>query len=120
MEKHTVFLVDDSEDIREYLSGELEEKFEVQSFEDGKSVLQSLDKEAKPDLFILDFRMPEMNGIELTERIVDREMDCPIVLLTGAADKKNGSFGHGVKYLCGVRKALPYKSDHRHSEQGHR
>lgn len=87
MAKYSVFLVDDSEDIREFLTMELESDFRVRAFEGGPETLDALKNSSPPDLFILDFKMPQMNGLELSEKIMDLEIQSPIVFLTGAADK---------------------------------
>jgi CheY-like chemotaxis protein len=40
-------------------------------------------RERKPDLFILDIEMPNMNGFQLAEKIREAGNDAPIVFLTG-------------------------------------
>ena len=42
----------------------------------------------KPDLFVLDIEMPEMNGIELAEELRKAGQNAPIIFITGSATKK--------------------------------
>ena len=39
----------------------------------------------KPQLFVLDIDMPEMNGIELAKRLRKQGQNAPIIFLTGNA-----------------------------------
>jgi two-component system alkaline phosphatase synthesis response regulator PhoP len=71
-EKETVpriLLVDDEEDILEFVSYNLErEGFKVYTARNGKEAIQMVTK-VKPDLVILDVMMPEMDGIAACEEI---------------------------------------------------
>jgi PAS domain S-box-containing protein len=67
----------------------------------GREVLQALDKE-RFDLVLMDVQMPEMDGVEATEAIREKEkgsgMHTPIIALTANAMK-----GDREKYLaCGM------------------
>ena len=80
-DKASILVVDDEEDTRELLRVELESAgFEVRGASDGSEGLKAF-FESRPDLAILDVRMPGLNGWELLERI--REMsDTPVIMLT--------------------------------------
>ncbi len=41
----------------------------------------------RPDLVITDYLMPEMDGIELIRRIKEKDMDIPIIMITGHGDE---------------------------------
>ena len=41
-----------------------------------------------PDVLVVDFRLPGMNGLDLVEAIRERGMDMPVVLLTALADRR--------------------------------
>jgi CheY-like chemotaxis protein len=52
---------------------------------DGASALSILDVDA-PDVILLDFAMPAMNGAEVAREIRSRWPNLPIVFITGFAD----------------------------------
>jgi two-component system, LuxR family, response regulator FixJ len=81
-----VYIVDDDEAVRDSLSVLLESKaFAVRSF---ASPLEFL--EAAPSLptgcLIVDIRMPEMDGLELQQHLIDRSLDFPLIVITGHGD----------------------------------
>lgn len=64
MNKPHILLVEDEADFREIMSTKLiAGGFEVTPAENGVEALEKL-KTVKPDLVILDFMMPKMNGLE--------------------------------------------------------
>ena len=40
-----------------------------------------------PDCFVIDYKMPNMSGIELAKRLRNRGIDTPIILITGYPDE---------------------------------
>lgn len=69
MSKPKVLVIDDEQDIRDIISYNLKkEDFDVEVAEDGESGL-SKTLEFKPDIVLLDVMMPNMDGIEVCERI---------------------------------------------------
>lgn len=77
---HTILLVDDEEDIREFLSYTLrKEGFSVHTASNGKSGIKKA-REEKPHLILLDVMMPGMDGIEACGQIrSDPEMN-PVII----------------------------------------
>lgn len=85
---HQILLVDDEEDILEFLSYNLKKDgFDLVTANNGNKGLE-LAKKHKPDLVILDVMMPEMDGIEVCEKIREiPELDETLVLfLTARAE----------------------------------
>jgi len=48
---------------------------------DGKQALEKITK-LEPDLVLLDYRMPEMNGIDVLREIRQRNKDLPVIMIT--------------------------------------
>jgi two-component system, cell cycle response regulator len=82
-----ILLVDDNEEILEFLERMLKNKYEILKAENGKDALQILDKEAV-QLIVSDVMMPVMDGFEFC-KIIKSSLEyshIPIILLTA----KNG------------------------------
>lgn len=79
----TILLVDDNEEIREFISDDLSEKYTVITAQNGKEALDLLTLHSV-QLVISDIMMPEIDGFELCSRIKsDFEYShIPVVLLT--------------------------------------
>jgi two-component system, cell cycle response regulator len=82
-----ILLVDDNEEILEFLERMLKNKYEILKAENGNEALQILDKEAV-QLIISDVMMPVMDGFEFCKTIKSslEYSHIPIILLTA----KNG------------------------------
>src|SRR5919198_5449149 len=79
----TILVVDDEENIRHTLRGVLaDEGFEVLEAPDGRRALELLEHVA-PRLAIVDVWMPEMDGVELVERMRNQEPGVPIIVISG-------------------------------------
>ena len=87
-EKKKILAVDDEEDIRFILKEELtDEGYDVHTLGDPTRALDKIE-EIKPDLVLVDIKMPQMSGIELLGKIRDRYYDLPVILLTAYSSFK--------------------------------
>ena len=78
-----ILLIDDEAAIRSALKEILEyESFEVKEAEDGASALKTLEKE-EFDLIFCDIKMPRMDGMEVLDKIKEKGIDAPVVMMTG-------------------------------------
>jgi signal transduction histidine kinase/ligand-binding sensor domain-containing protein/DNA-binding response OmpR family regulator len=85
-DKARILLVEDNNELREYLSIELQSDFSVLEARDGEEALRIV-QEHSPDLIISDVMMPTMNGIELCKAIKEdiQSSHIPFILLTAKA-----------------------------------
>lgn len=78
-----VLFVDDDELFRESLSRNLEEAgFAVHDFDGGGGALRYFEDGGQADIALLDWKMPEMTGMELLQRLKERNIELPVIFLT--------------------------------------
>jgi DNA-binding response OmpR family regulator len=82
----TLLIAEDERELSSLLKRHLEEEGHtvLQAF-DGQSVLELVQRE-KPDLLILDWMLPRLDGLEVARR-VRRETIIPILMLTARSDE---------------------------------
>lgn len=85
-ERYTLLLVEDNADIRKLLVLEFTPTYNVLEAENGREALRLI-FEQKPSLIISDVVMPEMDGLELCEKLRNNELTChiPFIMLTARA-----------------------------------
>ncbi|HLG81576.1 MAG TPA: ATP-binding protein [Bradyrhizobium sp.] len=82
----TIMVVDDDPDVRNFLSESLATLgYQGIMTEDGASALAALD-DIDPDLMIVDFAMPGINGAELARKARVRRPDLPIIFASGYSE----------------------------------
>ena len=82
----TVYVVDDDEAVRDSVQWLLEgQDFRVRSFESAEVFLARYDPREVACL-IVDIRMDGMNGMELQDRLIERNSPLPIAFITGHGD----------------------------------
>lgn len=81
--KPSLLVIDDNNDIRQYLRTLLQDKFYIFEASDGKEGLEIARKEV-PDLVICDVMMPVMNGLEFTRQLKTQTVTShiPVIVLT--------------------------------------
>jgi FixJ family two-component response regulator len=85
--KPTVYVVDDDADVLCSLRFLLEtDGFTVRTFSSGASLLSAV-RSTGVDCFVIDYKMPDMNGIDLARRLRNRDIAAPVVLITGYPDE---------------------------------
>lgn len=78
-----ILVVDDERSIRNTLKDILEfEKYEVDLADDGLIALEKV-KAATYDAIFLDIKMPQMDGIEVLEKMRSEGIETPIVMISG-------------------------------------
>jgi DNA-binding response OmpR family regulator len=86
--KAKVLAVDDDKDLLNLLEKVLERAgYEVGVASDGPEALDYLEAE-RPDFMVLDLTMPHMDGLEVLERLQNREHRPRVVCLTGRSESE--------------------------------
>ena len=85
-----ILVVDDSGILLRSVKTMLADRYEVAVATDGKKAIERA-KRRKPDLILLDYEMPVMDGKETLEELrKDEELkDIPVVFLTSVADRES-------------------------------
>lgn len=89
MNDFEVMVVDDDNDVREFLVSELSRYFHIVSACDGQEALEKMQAK-KPNLVVSDVLMPRMDGFRLVKSIrEDKDLsDVPVILLTALTEDK--------------------------------
>jgi len=82
-----VYVVDDDTDVLGSLRFLLEtDGFDVRTFRSGAALLNG-SAAGDPDCYVIDYKMPAMSGIDLANRLRNRHVGTPIILITGYPDE---------------------------------
>ena len=90
MSKQTILIVDDEQDLLDLIEYNLKQQgFEVLTADNGNRGIQ-IARDEKPNLVLLDVMMPQMDGIEVCDRMrEDPDLkNIPIIFLTARSDEK--------------------------------
>jgi len=95
--KYRVLIVEDEDEIRQYLHNELADTYRISECVNGKVALDYILKE-KPDLVISDVMMPEMDGITLCKKLKSNINinHIPIILLTAKSSEDDKAEGFDI------------------------
>ncbi|MBK7666064.1 MAG: response regulator transcription factor [Sphingobacteriaceae bacterium] len=87
-----IAVVDDIKNVRETIVSKLQlskDMSVVKQFANGKEVLHAMMQGLEADVIIMDIEMPEMDGIEATEKILAKYPDAKILMCTVFDDETN-------------------------------
>lgn len=78
-----ILVVDDNPTVRHYLRAILEQQsaWRVWEARTGEEALRSVET-VSPDVVLLDFRMPDLNGLDVARQISKQRPEMPILLVT--------------------------------------
>jgi DNA-binding NtrC family response regulator len=82
MKKQAVMIVDDDQMTRQTLAMALADEYATFTACNGREALEMMAEE-EVDIVLTDLDMPEMNGIELLERINSSDSPQPVIIITG-------------------------------------
>ena len=85
-----VLLVDDQQILAEGIKSVLESSREVEVVGIASDGVRAVEKvtEEKPDVVLMDIRMPNMNGVVATKRIKEIDENIKIIILTTKSEAK--------------------------------
>jgi DNA-binding response OmpR family regulator/two-component sensor histidine kinase len=85
-----LLVVEDNEDLRDYIRRHLQDRYRVLESENGRLGLQAALKH-QPDLIITDLMMPEMDGLQLSQQLKndERTSHIPVIMLTALATRES-------------------------------
>ena len=79
--------------------------FRVKTYGSGQEFLAAL-PEGLPQCLIVDFQMPEMNGLELEQHLISNGIAIPTILITAHGDTAIHSPPDGDTFVARLRKPL--------------
>jgi two-component system response regulator (stage 0 sporulation protein F) len=85
MQTKKIVIVDDDENIRKTFVLLLGKKYRVSSHKDSEEALAKL-RNARPDLVIVDFKLPRLNGLELIKRLRETGFEGEAMLISAHPD----------------------------------
>ena len=102
-ERYSILVVDDEEEIRTVMAEFFGERYDVITAQDGVGAIESA-MAKRPDLILLDLRMPNVDGYEVCKRLKTRPETgyIPIIMLTAlnaTPDKVKGMMYGADEYL---------------------
>ena len=82
--KYSILVIDDEIEILDMLSRFLNRNpnFTVQTFSNPVSALSSINDNTKYDLVLLDIMMPQMNGLDVLEKLKEINSDQKVIMMT--------------------------------------
>ena len=89
MPKKKVLLVDDEKDLLGLIGSRIEMwGYSLITAPDGMTAINAV-KNEKPDIVVLDYIMPEVDGIEVLEQIRKIDKKIPVIMFTGHPDTRS-------------------------------
>ena|SRR5690242_18543099 len=83
-----IYVVDDDSDVLGSLQFLLEtDGFAVRTFKSGAALLGDEASDCA-DCFVIDYKMPNMDGLDLVRSLRSRDISAPIILITGYPDER--------------------------------
>lgn len=107
-----ILIMDDEEDLCKELTSYLTEQgYETSYALDGLEGLQLIENN-RPDLLLLDIRMPKINGLQVLEQLTERFPNLTVVVISGYLDAETTA----KAIECGAAASIdkPFKLEELH------
>lgn len=102
MEQTTICIIDDHAIVRQGLKELLHKMGNykvINEFDNGDDFLQAIPINPAPNIYILDYSMPNMNGIEVLKALEEKQEEFKVLLLTQHLDEQiiDSAYHHGAR-----------------------
>ncbi len=87
MKRKTILIVEDDKDVARYYSAIFEEKYEVIVTFSGRHALRRLNQLPETHLAIIDYRLPDISGLDVLREIKKCRPSVPVILVTAYGDE---------------------------------
>jgi two-component system alkaline phosphatase synthesis response regulator PhoP len=112
MTKWKILLVDDEQDFRKIMSERITSwGYEVGSVSSGKEAVEEI-KNKNADIVILDYMMPQKDGISTLKEIRQLNKEIPVIMFTAHPDEKSIKVGDDLGITAFVPKIGGRQSGH--------
>jgi DNA-binding response OmpR family regulator len=88
MQKPTIFIIDDSPMMTQFLSIFFEKKYHVIAYHNPLEAIQDIKNGASPDAVVTDFDMPELSGLEFIKKTRQAACEAPIIVVSAMRESK--------------------------------
>jgi CheY-like chemotaxis protein len=110
MEKLKVLLVDDELDLLELIRSRIATwGYDLIEASSGKAALEAVVKH-KPDMVVLDYRMPDMDGVATLKKIRQANSQIPVIMFTAYPDMKTIEGTERLGVTVFIPKLSPYEN----------
>ncbi len=94
--KSQVLIVEDDPEIANFLKGLLADSHALTIVSEGRTALENIESK---DVVVLDYRLPDMSGLEVLQKIKKTKPDIPVIFITAYGDEDVAvkAFRYGVE-----------------------
>ena len=80
-----VFIIEDDSIYQEFLQKNLRTKYNIYAYDNAEDAIMAF-KSIKPDVLVIDYKLPGINGIELFEEIKDNIGSSKVIIMSAIDD----------------------------------
>lgn len=108
--RRSIFIVEDSDDMREFMARQLSSSYHVVAVRNGREALDILDRceNTLPDIIISDVMMPEMDGLQLCREVKNNPSTRHITFIMLSALADDSSKLQGLEYGADAYMTKPF------------
>ena len=101
-----VLLVDDDADVREIIAFTIESQLscEINEVDCGNTAIEEIKLNPNYDLIVCDYNMPDGNGGEVYNYLIDNNIDIPYVFCSSDFSEDHSEFNDKSRMLCEITK----------------